>query len=72
MIPSGKNIATKIMNAAEKMGWSSGVKRLVTSKAASRTKAPRIGPKKVPAPPKRAMRMGKRTQLRLKAPPVWM
>ena len=34
--------------------------------------SPQIGPVKAPAPPNIAMRTGKMTQLRLKAPPVWM
>jgi len=58
------------MNAAEKMGWSAGIQMLASSKTAAKMKAPKIGPQKVPAPPKMHMRMGMMTQLRLKAPPV--
>jgi hypothetical protein len=58
------------MKAAEKIGWSTGIQTLVTSKTAARMNAPKIGPQKVPAPPKIAMSMGMMIQLRLKAPPV--
>ncbi len=71
MRPSGKNSVTKTMKAAEKIGWSTGIQMFVNSKTAARINAPRIGPQKVPAPPKMAMSMGMMTQLRLKAPPAW-
>jgi hypothetical protein len=65
MIPSGKKSVTRMMKAPEKIGWSSGIQRFASSKTPARIKAPKIGPQRVPVPPKIVMRMGVIAQLRL-------